>query len=75
MALRRSDTDTREGNLMATTRAENSAKGDSTADEWAPPDPAYACSDATVVITVKNRYAIAVTPAEADALESLLTTC
>ena len=26
-------------NLMATTRAENSAKGDSTADEWVPSDP------------------------------------
>ena len=24
-------------NLMATTRAENSAKGDSTAEEWVPP--------------------------------------
>ena len=54
------------GNLMATTRAENSAKGDSTADEWVPPDPAYGCSYATVVITVKSRYALAVTPAEAD---------
>ena len=51
---------------MATTRAENSAKGDSTADEWVPPDPAYGCSYATVVITVKSRYALAVTPAEAD---------
>jgi hypothetical protein len=62
-------------NLMATTRAENSAKGDSTADEWAPPNPSYGCSYATVVITVKNRYALTVTPAEADTLESLLATC
>jgi hypothetical protein len=63
------------GNLLATTRPENSAKGDSTADEWIPPDPAYGCSYATVVITVKDRYGLAVTPAEADALESLLATC
>jgi hypothetical protein len=62
-------------NLMATTRAQNSAKGDSTADEWVPSDSTYGCSYATVVITVKNRYALAVTPAEAAALQSLLTTC
>ena len=62
-------------NLMATTRAENSAKGDSTADEWVPSDPTYGCSYATVVITVKNRYTLAVTPPEAAALESLLATC
>ena len=62
-------------NLIATTRGENSAKGDSTADEWVPPDPAYGCSYATVVITVKDRYALTVTPAEAAALESLLATC
>jgi hypothetical protein len=62
-------------NLMATTREENSAKGDSTADEWVPADPAYGCSYATVVITVKRRYVLAVTPAEATALQSLLATC
>jgi hypothetical protein len=63
------------GNLMATTREQNSAKGDSTAEEWLPPDPAYGCSYATVVITVKDRYALSVTPAEADTLEELLATC
>jgi hypothetical protein len=63
------------GNLMATTREQNSSKGDSTADEWLPPDPAYGCSYATVVITVKDRYALSVTPAEADTLEDLLATC
>jgi Protein of unknown function (DUF1524) len=62
-------------NLMATTRSANSAKGDSTADEWVPDDPTYGCSYATVVITVKDAYALAVTPAEADALERLLATC
>jgi hypothetical protein len=63
------------GNLMATTREQNSAKGDSTADEWLPPDPAYGCSYATVVITVKDRYGLSVSPAEADTLEDLLATC
>jgi len=62
-------------NLVATTRAENSAKGDSTADEWVPSDPSYGCSYATVVVTVKKHYALAVTPAEAGALQSLLATC
>jgi hypothetical protein len=63
------------GNLMATTREQNSSKGDSTAEEWVPPDPAYGCSYATVVITVKDRYDLSVTPAEADTLEDLLATC
>ena len=62
-------------NLMATTRAENSAKGDSTAEEWVPSDPSYGCSYATVVITVKDRYALSVTPPEAATLQSLLATC
>ena len=63
------------GNLLATTREQNSAKGDSTADEWVPHDPAYGCSYATVVVTVKSSYALAVTPAESGALASLLATC
>jgi hypothetical protein len=63
------------GNLLATTRAENSSKGDSTAEEWVPQDATYGCSYATVVITVKDRYALAVTPAEAAALEDLLAGC
>jgi hypothetical protein len=62
-------------NLMATTRAENSSKGDSTADEWTPSDKDYGCSYATVVVTVKSAYALAVTPAESAALQSLLATC
>ena len=62
-------------NLLATTRAENSAKGDSTADVWVPADPAYGCSYATVVVTVKSRYALAVTAAESTALQALLATC
>ena len=62
-------------NLIATTRAENSSKGDSTAEEWVPPDPTYGCSYGTVVVTVKHDYALSVTPAEAVALEDLLATC
>ena len=63
------------GNLIATTQSVNSSKSDSTAEEWVPPDPAYGCSYATVVVTVKDRYSLSVTPAEARALEDLLATC
>jgi hypothetical protein len=62
-------------NLMATTREQNSSKGDSTADEWVPEDPEYGCSYATVVVTVKQTYSLSVTTDEAKALKSLLATC
>jgi len=62
-------------NLLATTREQNSAKGDSTAEEWVPADPAYGCSYATVVVTVKQRFSLSVTAEEAAALDSLLATC
>jgi hypothetical protein len=62
-------------NLMTTTREQNSAKGDSTADEWVPADAQYGCSYATVVVTVKQRFSLSVTGDEASALESLLATC
>jgi hypothetical protein len=62
-------------NLMATTREQNSSKGDSTTEEWAPADPEYGCSYATVVVTVKQRFSLSVTGEEAAALESLLATC
>jgi hypothetical protein len=63
------------GNLLATTREQNSAKGDSTAEEWVPDDPAYRCSYARVMVTVKQRYHLSVTADEAAALRSLLATC
>jgi hypothetical protein len=62
-------------NLMATTREQNSAKGDSTAEVWVPADPEYGCSYATVVVTVKQRFSLTVTADEAAALKSLLATC
>ena len=63
------------GNLIATTREQNSAKSDSTAEEWVPEDSAYGCSYATVVVTVKQEYSLSVTADEAAALEELLATC
>lgn len=63
------------GNLIATTREQNSAKGDSTAEEWLPANAAFDCSYAAVVVTVKQRYGLSVTPAEAGALRRLLAAC
>ncbi|MGY1616384.1 HNH endonuclease family protein [Geodermatophilus sp. SYSU D00691] len=62
-------------NLIATTREQNSSKGDSTAEEWVPPDPSYGCEYASVVVTVKAEYELSVTAAEAAALRDLLATC
>jgi hypothetical protein len=63
------------GNLLATTRAQNSAKGDATAEQWVPPADGYGCSYGAVVVTVKARYALTVTPEEQRALGALLDRC
>jgi hypothetical protein len=63
------------GNLIATTSGPNESKGDDTADEWVPANAAYGCSYARVVVTVKARYALTVTAAEAGALRKLLAAC
>ena len=62
-------------NLMATTRAENSAKGDSTADEWVPAGP-----DLRLLVRHRRDHREAALraggqPAESAALQSLLATC
>jgi Protein of unknown function (DUF1524) len=62
-------------NLIATTAHENESKGEDTADEWVPPAAGYGCSYASVVVTVKQRYGLSVTAAEAAALRRLLATC
>jgi hypothetical protein len=63
------------GNLIATESGPNESKGDDTADEWVPPNTAFGCAYARVVVTVKQRYALSVTPAEQAALRRLLATC
>jgi hypothetical protein len=63
------------GNLVATEAGPNESKGDDTADQWVPPNGAYRCAYARIVVTVKHRYALSVTPAEAAALRRLLTGC
>jgi hypothetical protein len=63
------------GNLLATGGATNESKGDSTADEWVPPNTAFGCSYARIIITVKQRYQLTVTATEVAALQRLLTSC
>jgi hypothetical protein len=63
------------GNLVATTAGPNESKGDDTADEWTPPNTAYSCAYARVVVTVKQRYDLTVTDPEAGALRTLLASC
>jgi hypothetical protein len=63
------------GNLIATTAGPNESKGDATADGWTPPDSAFDCAYGRVVVTVKQRYGLTVTAAEAAALRRLLAAC
>jgi Protein of unknown function (DUF1524) len=63
------------GNLLATGSAPNESKGDSTADEWLPPNTAFGCTYARIIITVKQHYQLTVTSAEVAALQRLLTSC
>lgn len=62
-------------NLLAVDGPTNSAKGDDTAGEWTPPNPAWRCGYARITITVKAAYQLNVTTAERAALGDLLTTC
>jgi hypothetical protein len=63
------------GNLITTESGPNEAKGDSTADEWLPADTGFGCAYARVIVTVKQRYALSVTAAEAASLQRLLGAC
>jgi hypothetical protein len=63
------------GNLVATTAGPNESKGDDTAEEWAPPNTAFHCAYARIVVTVKQRYDLPVTAAEGAALRRLLGSC
>lgn len=62
-------------NLVATTRAVNSAKSDKTPASWSPPTRAGACWYVQTYLTVVRRYDLAVTTAEAFALSGTLRHC
>ena len=62
-------------NLLVVDGPTNQSKGDSTADEWLPPNSSYHCEYVRIVITVKSQYGLAVTAAEQGALRTLLDRC
>ena len=53
----------------------NQAKGDSGPEDWRPPSEDAWCRYAVDWISVKNRWDLAFTNAEADALNAMLATC
>lgn len=62
-------------NLLAVNGHDNMAKGSKSADQWMPPNSAYACTYASKQVQIKNRYALTVTTPEKQALADALTTC
>lgn len=62
-------------NLLAVKGNLNSQKGASDAATWLPPNQAFRCDYAKSIITVKDRYQVWVTQAEAEALSTQLDTC
>ena len=62
-------------NLLAVNGHDNMAKGSKSADQWMPPNAAYACTYASKQVQIKNRYALTVTTSEKQALADALATC
>jgi hypothetical protein len=62
-------------NLILVDGPSNQSKGDSTAEEWLPPNAGYHCEYARIVVTVKAAYQLTVTPAEQASLQSALGRC
>ena len=62
-------------NLLAVNGHDNMAKGSKSADQWMPPNSAYACTYASKQVQIKTRYALTVTTSEKQALADALATC
>ena len=62
-------------NLEPVDAGENRAKGDGDAATWLPPDSAFRCEYVARQIAVKVKYGVWVTPAEHDAMATVLGTC
>lgn len=62
-------------NLIYTAARQNESKGDDTASEYLPPDPAMRCRYARQYVVVVKRYGLAVTRDDADALRGALARC
>lgn len=61
--------------LIAVTGSTNQSKGDSTPDEWLPPDESSWCSYAEAWVEVKAAWGLSVTTPERDRLHDLLVAC
>lgn len=62
-------------NLILVDGPSNQSKGDSTADEWLPPNTDYHCEYARIMVTVKAVYQLTVTSAERTTLQAALDRC
>lgn len=62
-------------NLLASDGSSNQSKGARDASVWLPPNEAFHCPYVARQIAVKDRYDVAVTPAEADAMRAVLAGC
>lgn len=62
-------------NLMASQASANRSKGDANAAEWLPSHKPFRCRYVAIQISVKKKYALAVTRPEADAMRRVLNTC
>jgi hypothetical protein len=61
--------------LAAVTSSTNQSKGDSTPDEWLPPDEASWCAYAASWVKVKATWDLSVTESERDRLAEVLARC
>jgi hypothetical protein len=62
-------------NLLAVDGRSNMQKGDGDAATWLPPDKAFRCRYVARQVSVKAVYGLWVTPAERDAIDSVLARC
>ena len=62
-------------NLQTTIGWVNQQKGDADAASWLPPNKAYRCPFVTRIVDIKSAYNLWVTPAEHDAIASVLAQC
>lgn len=62
-------------NLLAVAASANRSKGDGDAATWLPPSRAYRCKYVARQISVKTKYALWLTVAERDAMDTILAAC
>lgn len=63
------------GNLVASSAAVNSSKSDDTAEDWQPTRADSGCLYSRMVVTIRDRYTLALTEPETLVLDELLQTC